>query len=95
MLIEDTDYGKYFLGDMAFLMNVNDNVNELGDLVQFNTNNHLTYMSQILMDFLLLGAKLVIGSGAITEYGIKRQKALYCANYKELCPKKEHNSRKK
>ena len=90
--IEDPDYGKYFLGDMAFLMNVDDNVNELGDLVQFNSNNHLTYMSQVLMDFSSRGAKLVIGPGAIDEYGVKNQKALYCTNYKELFPKKEHNS---
>ena len=94
-LVEDADYGKYFLGDMAFLMNVDDNVSELGDLVQFNSNNHLTYMSQVLMDFSSRGAKLVIGPGAIDEYGVKNQKALYCTNYKELFPKKEHNSGRK
>lgn len=91
-LIEDLEYGKYFLGDMAFLMNVDENVNELGDLIQFNKNNHLTYMSQVLMDFSARGANLVFGPGAIDEYGIKKQKALYCTNYKELFPKKEHNS---
>ena len=91
-LVEDADYGKYFLGDMAFLMNVDDNVSELGDLVQFNSNNHPTYMTQVLMDFSSRGAKLVIGPGTIDEYGIKKQKALYCTNYRELFPKKENNS---
>ena len=90
--IEDPDYGKYFLGDMAFLMNVDDNVSQLGDLVQFNSNNHPTYMTQVLMDFSSRGAKLVIGPGTIDEYGIKKQKALYCTNYRELFPKKENNS---
>ena len=89
-LIEDVDYGKYFLGDMAFLMNVDDNINELGDLIQFNSNNHPTYMSQVLMDFSSRGAKMVIGPGTIDEYGVKSQKALYCTNYKELFPKKAH-----
>ena len=93
-LVEDPYYGKYFLGDMVFLMNVDDNVNELGDLVKFNDNNHLTYMSEVLMDFSSLGAELVIGPGAINECGIKSQKALYCSNYKELFPKKESNSRR-
>ena len=90
--IEDPDYGKYFLGDMTFLMNVDDNINKLGDLIQFNSNNHPTYMSQVLMDFSSRGAKLVIGPGTIDEYGIKKQKALYCTNYRELFPKKENNS---
>ncbi len=91
-LVEDLEYGKYFLCDMAFLMNVDESVNELSDLIQLNSNNHATYMSQILMDFSSNGAKLVIGPGAIDEYGMKKQKALYCTNYKELFPKKEENS---
>lgn len=32
-LIEEKEYGKYFLGDMAFLMNVDDSIRELGDLL--------------------------------------------------------------
>jgi len=32
-LIVDADYCKCFLGDMSFLMNVDDKVSELGDLV--------------------------------------------------------------
>lgn len=93
-LVKDKDYGKYFLGDMAFLMNIDDNVSELGDLVKFNSNNHLTYMSQVLMDFSSRGAELVIGPGTIDEYGIKYQKALYCTNYKKLFPKEECNSKR-
>ena len=93
-LVEDLEYGKYFLNDMAFLMNIDESINELGDLVQFNGNNKLTYISRVLMDFSSLGAKLTIGPGAIDEYGIKQQKAIYCTKYKELFPKKESISRK-
>lgn len=82
-LVEDKEYGKFFLGDMAFLMNVDDNINELGELIQFN-GNHPTYLSQTLMNFSMSGAELVIGPGTIDEYGIKHQKALYCTNYKEI-----------
>ena len=63
------------------------NVKELGDLMQLNANNHPTYISQVLMDFSARGAELVIGPGTIDEYGVKKQKALYCTNYKELFPK--------
>lgn len=91
-LNEDVDYGKYFLGDMAFLMNVDDDVSELGDLVQFNSNNHPTYASRVLMNFSSRGAELIIGPGTIDEYGIKKQKAIYCTNYKELFPKIKNKS---
>lgn len=94
-LIEDLDYGKYFLGDMAFLMNVGENVNELNDLIQYNSNNHLTYMSQVLMDLSFRGAELVIGPGAIDEDGTKYKKALYCSNYKNLFQEKENISERK
>lgn len=87
-LVENSDYGKYFLGDMAFLMNVGDDVNELGDLIKFS-ENHPSYMSQVLMDYSMRGAKLVIGPGTIDEYGVKQKKAVYCTNYKELYAKQD------
>lgn len=91
--VEDPEFGKFFLGDMAFLMNLNDNINELGDLIQMNSNRP-THMSQILMDFSMRGADLTIGPGAIDEYGIKQQKALYCTNYRELYYNKNTNEEK-
>ena len=92
-LVEDLEFGKFFLGDMAFLMNLDDNINELGDLIQTN-GNHPTYMSQVLMDFSISGAELTIGPGAIDEYGVKQQKALYCTNYRELYSNKNTNEEK-
>ena len=92
-LVENQELGKFFLGDMVFLMNLDDDVNELGDLIQMN-GNHPTYMSQVLMDFSMRGADLTIGPGAIDENGIKHQKALYCTNYKELYFNKNTNEEK-
>lgn len=92
-LVEDSEFRKYFLGDMAFLMNLEDNVNELGDLIQMN-GNHPTYLSQTLIDFLMSGAELTIGPGAIDEYGVKQQKALYCTNYRQLYSNKNTNGEK-
>lgn len=83
-LVEDESLGKYFLGDMAFLMNLDDSVTSLDDLVNFNNSNHPTYMSQVLMDFSRQGAKLTIGPGAIDERGVKHKNALYCTNYRDL-----------
>lgn len=90
--IKDSEFGKFFLGDMAFLMNVGDNINELGDLIQIN-RGHLSYMSQTLMNFSMSGAELTIGPGTIDEYGIKQKKALYCTNYKELYSNKNTNDK--
>lgn len=90
-LIEDKKYGKFFLGDMAFLMNVGDNINEVGDLIKFS-GDHLNYLSQSLVDFSRRGGELVIGPGTIDEYGVKYQKALYCTNYREIYS--EENVRK-
>lgn len=92
-LVEDPEFGRFFLGDMAFLMNVDSNVNGLGDLVQIN-GNQLTYIAQTLMDFSMRGANLTIGPGTIDEYGVKQQKALYCTNYRELYSKKNTNEGK-
>lgn len=71
-------------------MNLDDDVNELDDLIQMN-DNHPTYMSQVLMDFSMRGADLIIGPGAIDEYGVKHQKALYCTNYRDLYFNKNTN----
>ena len=92
-LFLDEDYDKYFLGDMAFWGNVNDDVNEFGDLIEFSPNGHLTYLSQSLMDLSFKGYKFVIGPGSIDDYGVKWKKALYCTNYKELFPKEESDSK--
>ena len=78
---------------MALLMNVEDNINELGDLIQIN-GRHPSYRSQILMNFSMSGAELTIGPGAIDEYGVKQQKALYCTNYRELYSTKKTDSEK-
>jgi len=86
--MEDPNCGKYFLRDMAFLMNLDDSINELGDLLKFNNNNHTTYIAKDLIDFSSYSAKLAIGPGGIDEYGKKFKNALYCLNYKELFPKK-------
>lgn len=94
-LVEDPEFGKFFLGDMAFLMNLEDDVNEIGDLIQVNSGGHPTYMSQTLMNFSMSGAELTIGPGAIDEYGVKQQKALYCTNYRELYSNKNTNDEKK
>ena len=93
-LVEDEELGKFFLGDMAFLMNLEDDVNELGDLIQIN-GDHPTYMSQVLMDFSSRGANLTIGPGTIDEYGVRKQKALYCTNYRELYSKTNTEEAKK
>lgn len=85
-LVEDQELGKFFLGDMAFLMNLDDDINELGDLIHMNG-----YMSRVLMDFSMRGADLTIGPGAIDEYGVEHQKALYCTNYRELYFNKNTN----
>ncbi len=77
---------------MAFLGNLDDDVNELGDLIQMN-GKHLTYMSQVLMDFSMRGAELAIGPGAINEYGVKQPKALYCTNYKKLYSNKSEDEK--
>ncbi len=82
--VEDKSLGKYFLNDMAFLMNIDDNVTNLSDLITYNSNNHLTYTAQALIDFSRRGAQLTIGPGAIDEYGVKHKQALYCTNYREL-----------
>lgn len=92
-LVEDPEFDKFFLGDMAFLMNLDDDINELGDLNQMN-DNRPTYMSQVLIDFSMRGADLTIGPGAIDEYGVKKQKALYCTNYRELYFNKNTNEEK-
>lgn len=81
--VEDPEFGKFFLGDMAFLMNLDDNINELGDLIKMNGNNP-TYTSQVLIDFSMRGADLIVGSGAIDEYGVRQKRALYCTNYRKL-----------
>ncbi len=81
--VEDPEFGKFFLGDMAFLMNLDDDINELGDLIKMNGNNP-TYTSQVLIDFSMRGADLIVGSGAIDEYGVRQKRALYCTNYREL-----------
>lgn len=93
-LVEDEELGTFFLGDMAFLMNLDDKVNELGDLLQLN-GPHLAYMSQVLTDFSRRGAKLTIGPGTIDEYGVKQQKALYCTNYREIYSKQNTDEGKK
>ena len=81
----DEELGKYFLGNNAFLMNVNDNVAEAGDLITINENGQLTYKAKAIADFInIWGAELTIGDGAIDEYGIKCKKGLYCTNYREL-----------
>lgn len=94
-LFEDIEYGRFFLDDMAFLMNLDDEAEELGDLIRFNNKGHLTYMSQALIDFSIRGAQLVIGPGVIDEYGTLKPKALYCCNYRALYSSKSDKSNKK
>ena len=86
----DEELGKYFLGNNAFLMNVSDDVVEAGDLITVNENGQLTYKSKAIADFInIWGAELIIGEGAIDEYGIKSKKGLYCINYREIFPNKK------
>lgn len=93
-LIKDKEYGKYFLDDMAFLTNVDDNVNELADLITCNSKGRPTYLSEVLMNFSRQGANLVIGPGAIEEDGTRAKKALYCTNYKEIYADQINESKK-
>lgn len=90
--VEEPEFGKFFLGDKALLMNLSDEVNSLSDLIQIS-GNHPTYMSKALMDFSMSGAELAIGPGAIDEYGIRHNKALYCTNYKELYSNNANNEK--
>lgn len=94
-LVMDQEYGRYFLGDMAFLTNVDDCINELADLIACNSQGHPTYLSQVLMDFSKRGADLVIGPGTIEEDGTRAKKALYCTNYKELYTSEVEKSNEK
>lgn len=82
--IYDEELGKFFKGDNAFLMNVSDDVIEVGDLMKFNENGQPTYMAKSICDFMNKGAELTIGEGAIDDYGKKYKKGLYCTNYREL-----------
>lgn len=93
-LIEEKNYEMYFLGDMAFLGNVDDDVNQIADLIKSDGNGHYSYSSETLMKFSMDGGKLAIGPGAIDDYGVKHKKGLYCTNYKELFSPKNKEDRK-
>ena len=80
----DEEIGKYFLGNNAFLMNVDEEVAEVDDLMTINENGHPTYMAKSICDFMDRGAELTILEGAIDGYGKKYKKGLYCTNYREL-----------
>ena len=80
----DGELGKFFKGDNAFLMNVSDDVIEVRDLMKINENGQPTYMAKSICDFMNRGAVLIVGEGAIDDYGIKYKKGLYCTNYREL-----------
>ena len=77
----DEELGQFFKDDMWFLGNVDDDVCCVSDLMSPCV---LSYKDAFLVYFMDKGAELTIGEGAIDEYGIKRKKALYCTNYREL-----------
>jgi len=80
----DEQLDKFFKGDSCFLGNVEDTANDVGDLMKINDKGHPTYMANVLCEFMNKGAKLIIGEGAIDDYGVKHKKGLYCINYREL-----------
>ena len=82
--IFEEELGHYFLRGAAFLGNVQDNVNNVDDLLTFYDNGYPTFMAQVLDKFMSSGANLIIGDGAIDDYGKKYKKGLYCTNYREL-----------
>lgn len=94
--VMDEENGKYFLNGMAYIMNVGDDIEVVGDLLEFNSEgNHPTFLAESVMRMSFSGAKLAIGPGGIDGYGVKYRKALYCTNYYELYPKKVDSAMKK
>ena len=92
----DEDLDKYFLGNNAFLMNVSEDVIEVGDLMMINKEGQLTYGAKAIFDFInIWGAELTIGDGAINEYCKKYKKGLFCTNYRELFSDKNKIKSKK
>lgn len=80
----DEELERFFMGDIAFLGNVSDDVTEVVDLMRIIENGHPTRAYNTLNDFINRGADLIIGEGAIDITGKKIRKALYCTNYREL-----------
>lgn len=83
----DAELEHYFIGEKAFICNVQDNINDVNDLITFDNNGYPTFMAQILTNSMSNGENFIISDGTIDDYGVKHKKGLYCTNYRELYSK--------